>query len=192
MPDDLFQKVVDGARAGGVTEIEAIVSEETQALTRFANNAIHQNVAERTAQLSVRPVIEGRTARATPNRLDREGIRDVVAEAIAITRLNESDADLPPLAEPAPIDGMQRYFETTAQATPEDRAQAVAEAIRAVSGESQTAAGIYATDATRFSLYNSRGVTANYRETMARFSITAMAADSSGWAKPHPVPRPPP
>ena len=183
MPDDLFQQVVDAARALGVSEIEAIVSEETQALTRFANNTIHQNVAERSSQLSVRPVIDGRTARATTNRLDREGIRDVVAEAVAITRLNERDPDLPPLAEPAEIDGGQRYFEATAQATPEDRAQAVAEAIRAVSGEGQTVAGIYSTDATRYSLYNSRGASASYRETMARFSITAMAGDSSGWAK---------
>jgi predicted Zn-dependent protease len=183
MPDDLFQQVVDAARALGVGEIEAIVSEETQALTRFANNAIHQNVAERSTQLSVRPVIDGRTARATTNRLDREGIRDVVAEAVAITRLNERDPDLPPLAEPAQIDRVQRYFETTAQATPEDRAQAVAEAVRAVSGEGQTAAGIYSTDATRYSLHNSRGASASYRETMARFSITAMAGDSSGWAK---------
>jgi predicted Zn-dependent protease len=30
---------------------------------------------------------------------------------------------------------------------------------------------------------NSRGVNASYRETTARFSITAMAGDSSGWAK---------
>jgi predicted Zn-dependent protease len=181
--DDLFQQVVDAARALGVSEIEAIVSEETQALTRFANNAIHQNVSERSTQLSVRPVIDGRTARATTNRLDGEGIRDVVAEAIAITRLNERDADLPPLAEPAEIEGLQRYFETTAQATPEERAQAVAEAIRAVSGVGQTAAGIYSTGESRFALYNSRGVAASYRETMARFSVTAMAGDSSGWAK---------
>jgi predicted Zn-dependent protease len=183
MPDSLFQQVVDAARAFGVTEIEAIVSEETQSLTRFANNTIHQNVSERSTQLSVRPVIEGRTARATTNRLDRDGIRDVVAEAIAITRLNESDADLPSLAGPAEVPDLERYFEATAQATPEQRAQAVAEAIRAVSGEVQTAAGIYSTDATRFELFNSRGVSASYRESMARFSITAMAGDSSGWAK---------
>jgi predicted Zn-dependent protease len=183
MTDDLFQQVVEAARALGVTRIEAIVSEETQALTRFANNAIHQNVAERNTQLSVRPVIEGRTARATTNRLDRAGIRDVVAEAVAVTRLNESDADLLPMAEPAKVEDSQRYFETTAHATPEDRARAVADAIGEVAGAGQTAAGIYSTDATRFALYNSRGVAASYRETMARFSITAMAGDSSGWAK---------
>jgi len=183
MADSLFQQVVDAARALGVSEIEAIVSEETQSLTRFANNAIHQNVSERSTQLSVRPVIDGRTARATTNRLDRDGIRDVVAEAVAITRLNESDADLPPLAGPAEVPDLERYFEATGQATPDGRARAVAEAIREVSGEGQTAAGIYSTDATRFELYNSRGVSASYRESMARFSITAMAGDSSGWAK---------
>src|SRR5262249_12755245 len=39
------------------------------------------------------------------------------------------------------------------------------------------------TGETTFALFNSRGVAASHRETMARFSITAMAADSSGWAK---------
>ncbi len=183
MPDSLFEQVVDAARALGVTEIEAIVSEETQALTRFANNTIHQNVSERSTQLSVRPVIDGRTARATTNRLDRAGIRDVVAEAIAITRLTEPDADLLPLAEPEETAEVHRHFDSTAQATPQDRAQAVAGAIRVVESAGQTAAGIYSTDANEFRLYNSRGVAARYRETMARFSITAMAADSSGWAK---------
>src|SRR3954447_17964829 len=96
MRDSVFQQVVDAARSLGVTEIEAIVSTETQALTRFANNTIHQNVAERSSHLSVRPVIEGRTARASTNRLDAAGIRDVVAAAIAITRLTEAEPDLLP------------------------------------------------------------------------------------------------
>lgn len=181
---ELFQQVVDAARALGVTEIEAMVSEETQAITRFANNAIHQNVSERSTQLSVRPVIDRRTTRATTNRLDAAGIRNVVAEAIALTRLTESDPDLPPLAEPEDLPAeLPRYFENTAKATPEQRAQGVAEAIRVVAGEKQTAAGIYSTDTTNYALYNSRGVAATCRESMARFSITAMAGDSSGWAK---------
>jgi predicted Zn-dependent protease len=52
-----------------------------------------------------------------------------------------------------------------------------------VEAAGQTAAGIYSTGQSVFSLLNSRGVSARHRETMARFSITAMAADSSGWAK---------
>jgi predicted Zn-dependent protease len=182
-PETIFGQVVDAARALGVTEIEAIIADSDEALTRFANNAIHQNVAERTTHLSVRPVIDGRTARASTNRLSRNAIREVVAEAIAIAKLTEPDPDLPPLASPADYQRVERWFETTARATPEERARAVAEAIHAVEVDGQTAAGIYSTGESVFSLLNSRGVSARHRETMARFSITAMAADSSGWAK---------
>ena len=181
--ETVFGQVVDAARALGVTEIEAIVAASDEALTRFANNAIHQNVAERTTHLSVRPVIDGRTARASTNRLSRDAIREVVAEAIAIAKLTEPDDDLPPLAGPAEYQGVERWFEDTARATPEERARAVAETIRAVETAGQTAAGIYSTGESAFSLLNSRGVLARHTETMARFSITAMAADSSGWAK---------
>jgi predicted Zn-dependent protease len=183
MRDDIFGQVVRAARTQGVTEVETILASGNQALTRFANNAIHQNVAERTTHLSVRAVIDGRTARASTNRLDADSIRAVVEEAIALTRLTEPDAELLPLAEPAEYRPVARWCEPTAQTTPHERARAVAEAIHAVEAAGQTAAGIYSTDATQYALLNSRGVQAEYRETMARFSITAMAGDSSGWAK---------
>jgi PmbA protein len=179
----IFGQVVDAARARGVTEIEAIVAGSNEALTRFANNTIHQNVAERTTHLSVRPVMDGRTARASTNRLSGDAIREAVEEAIALARLTEPDPDLPPLAGPAEYQGVERRFEATARATPEERARVVAEAIRAVEAAGQTAAGIYSTGESVFALLNSRGVSAFYGETMARFSITAMDSDSSGWAK---------
>jgi predicted Zn-dependent protease len=184
MADDLFQQVVDAARAQGVTEVEAILTTDVQALTRFANNAISQNVAERSTHLSIRPVIDGRTARASTNRLDRESIRAAVSEAIAITRLTEPDTELLPLVErtSGPLT-VARHFPLTAQATPQHRAEAVAGAIQIVESQGQTAAGIYSTGETEFALFHSRGVNVSHRETMARFSITAMGADSSGWAK---------
>jgi PmbA protein len=181
----LFEQVVRVARTHGVGEIEVSVDSETQALTRFANNAIHQNVAERSTVLSVRPVIDGRTARAATNRVDGDSIGRVVEEAIALTRLSEPDSGLLPLAEPAGngAAAIERWHEPTSRATPEERARAVAAAIRVVESQGQTAAGIYSTGETELALFNTRGVAAMHRETMARFSITAMDADSSGWAK---------
>jgi PmbA protein len=179
----IFAQVVDAARGYGVRDMEAILAGETAALTRFANNAIHQNVSERSVHLSVRPVIGGRTARASTNRLDGESIRRVVEEAIAITRLTEPDPELPELAEGSDVPAEDRYFEGTARATPAERARGVAEAIGGVEEAGQTAAGIYSTGDAFFGVMNSRGVSAWHSETMARFSITAMAADSSGWAK---------
>src|SRR5215475_10615184 len=94
MPDSvLFDQIREAARSHGVAEIEAIIATEDQALTRFANNVIHQNVAERSTHVAVRPVIDGRTARASTSRVDPQGIRNVVGEAIAITRLSEPDPD---------------------------------------------------------------------------------------------------
>lgn len=183
MPNDVFGQVTAAARSRGVTEVEAIVATENQALTRFANNAISQNVAERSSHLSVRVSIDGRTARASTNRLDGDAIDAVVEQAIAITRLSEPDDELLPMAEPAPYESPRRHFAATARATPQERALAVAEAIRVVEDAGQTAAGIYSTGESTLSIFNSHGVSAHYRESLARFSITAMARDSSGWAK---------
>jgi predicted Zn-dependent protease len=181
--DRIFDIALEAAREQGVADLEVILSGEDAALTRFANNAIHQNVAERNAHISIRPVIGQRTARASTNRRDPDGIRATVAEAIAIARLTEADPELPPLADPAPVDPVDRRVEATAKATPDERARAVAEAIRIVEAAGQTAAGIYSTGEGFFGIRNSRGVSAWHSETMARFSITAMAPDSSGWAK---------
>jgi len=179
----IFDQVADAARALGIADAEAIIAAESSALTRFANNAIHQNVAERSGYLSVRVQIDGRTARATTNRLDDASIRQVVEESVALTKLQEPDpgrTGLPACPAPPPVN---RWHEPTAHVSPTGRAQAVAEAIRIVEETGQTAAGIYSTSEGVFALLNSNGVFAYYPESMAQFSITAMAVDSSGWAK---------
>jgi predicted Zn-dependent protease len=180
----IFDRVADAARALGMADAEAILTAESSALTRFANNAIHQNVAERSGQLSVRVQIDGRTARAATNRLDDASIRQVVAESVALTKLQDPDpAQLPMSRTGLPACPPARYHEPTAQVTPANRAQTVAEAIALVESAGQTAAGIYSTSESVSAILNTHGVFAYYPETMANFSITAMAADSSGWAK---------
>ena len=180
---EIFASAVAAARALGVRDLEAMVGAGTHALTRFANNTIHQNVAERSGYLSVRALIDGRTARATTNRLDRESIGRVVEQAIALARLQTPDPDLLPLAGAENYIEPNRYFDKTAAATPNARAQAVREAIGAVEGLSQTAAGIYSTGESVMAVLNTNGVFGYHNETMAQFSITALAKDSSGWAK---------
>ena len=178
-----FGDVQREARSCGIADVEALFAGHRDALTRFANNTIHQNVAEQARWLSVRVAIDQKTARATTNRFDRDSIRKTVEEAIALAKSVASDPDLLPLLEPEPVPEIQRYHQPTADASPEDRARAVAEAIRVIEGAGQTAAGIYSTGQTFEAIFNSRGVAAWHQETLAQFSITAMAEDSSGWAK---------
>ncbi|HWQ52809.1 MAG TPA: TldD/PmbA family protein [Bryobacteraceae bacterium] len=181
--ETVFALIADAARSLGIRDVEALVGAGTSALTRFANNAIHQNVAERNSFVSVRLQVEGRTARASTNRVDDASLRNVVEEAAAITRLQQPDPDLLPLAEAGAIPAVARSFAATARLTPGDRAQAVADAIAEVEAAGQTTAGIYSSGESVLALLNSRGVAAYHTETMAHFSITAMARDSSGWAK---------
>ena len=66
--EEIFGLVAAAARSEGVADVEAMLAVGVNALTRFANNTIHQNVSERGGQISVRAIIEGRTARANSNR----------------------------------------------------------------------------------------------------------------------------
>jgi PmbA protein len=180
---ELFGAVQQAAKSLGVSDIEALLGAHCAALTRFANNTIHQNVAEQDRWLSVRVAIEQRTARATTNRFDPDSIRGAVEQALALARSSAPNSDLLPLTEPSLISVTKRFDEDTAAATPAHRGEAVAEAIRIVESAGQTAAGIYSTGQSIEAILNSRGVSAWHAETMAQFSITAMAGDSSGWAK---------
>jgi PmbA protein len=180
---EIFEIVEKAARNRGVTDVEAIVVANAEALTRFANNTIHQNVAERSRHLSIRALIDRRTARASTNRLDDASIENTVARAVEITRSIGPDPDVLPLAAPAPIEPVERFFDATASCTPQQRAEIATGAIRLVESAGQTAAGIYSTEESVEAILNSNGVFAYHAGTMARFSITAMAADSSGWAK---------
>jgi PmbA protein len=180
---ELFESVQRAAQSFGVRDVEVLFAAHRGALTRFANNTIHQNVSEQGQWISVRVLFDQKTARATTNRFDADSIRSVVEQAIALTKSVAPDPDFLPLAEPTPIPEIPRFDSRTASANPMGRAQAVAQAIRVVEAAGQTAAGIYSTGQSIEAIFNSAGIAALHSETMAQFSITAMAEDSSGWAK---------
>ena len=183
MSNPLFTIAEAAARARGVRDIEVIFARSVSALTRFANNAIHQNVAENMHEISVRVHENHRTARASTNRLNRDSIEAAVEQAITLTRASNADETLPDLAEPADTPRFDRRFASTAATTPAMRAAGVADAIRIVEDAGQIAAGIFETGESEESIFNSRGLATEHAGTMAKFSITAMADGSSGWAK---------
>jgi len=164
-------------------ETEVEIGAVTDALTRFANNTIHQNVAEQSLVVSVRTVLDGRTARATTNKTDDDSLRRVVETSKSLARSQPRNPDLLPMPGPQKYEKVARYFESTAHATPADRARAVARVAVLAEKNKQTAAGIFSTGVTQSAIANTRGLFATHRQTRAEFSITILEADSSGWAK---------
>jgi len=170
-------------RYSDADEIELIVAGGASALTRFANNAIHQNVAEEGYMLSVRTAYGQRTARATTNKFDTESLKRVVAEASSIARQQHPDPELLPMPGPQERATVSRYFEPTEALTPQERATAVATAIRIAEKNGLNAAGTYSNGSGLFAVLNSRGLVAYYRGTQAECSITTTGPTSTGWAK---------
>ena len=164
-------------------ETEVHIDFVSDALTRFANNTIHQNVAERTLSVSVRTVFDGRTARATTNKTDDDSLRRAVAASAALAHSQPKNPDLLPMPGPQKYPRVARYFPATADATPQDRAVAVAKVTELAEQNKQTAAGIFSTGASLTAMANSNGLFASYRQSRAEFSITILERDSSGWAK---------
>ena len=187
---DIFARIRKYASAD---EVECLFYGGHSALTRFANNSIHQNVAEENYGVSLRTVFGGRTARATTNRFDDESLRDVVKASEALARVQEPDADLLPVPHAGgsalatqgrpPQSAPSRHFEQTAALTPAQRAEAVGQIVGIAQKKKLTAAGIFASSESVEGIINSRGLSQWHTQTSAEISITMLAADSSGWQK---------
>src|SRR5437762_1554122 len=78
-------------------DVEVLFYATNNALTRFANNVIHQNVAEDNVVASVRTAFDGRTARATTNKLDDDSLRRVVLASESLAKVQHPDPDLLPM-----------------------------------------------------------------------------------------------
>src|ERR1700730_180356 len=171
------------ANSIGVAETEVHVDETISALTRFANNAIHQNVAEHTVNVSVHTQVDQRTARATTNRTDEDSLRAAIEASLSLAHSQPKNPNLLPMPGKQRYRGVNRFVKQTAALTPEDRARAVRRACDLAIKKSQTAAGNFSSEQAQRSLGNSRGLFAAYRDTHAVFSITMQEDSAASWAK---------
>ncbi len=178
--EELFKKVLKYSTAD---ETEALMGSTSYSLTRFANNIIHQNVAEEGAYLSVRAVVDRRTARASTNKFDEVFIRQVCEAALELSRLQPPDPELLPMPGPQTSRPVNRFHEETAELSPRARAETVRKAIARAKKDGLTAAGIFSSGASASALFNSQGLRAYHDETLSEFSVTMMGETSSGWAK---------
>ena len=175
-------------------EVEVLFSGGRFALTRFANNTIHQNVAEENHVVSVRSVFGGRTARAFTNKFDDESLRQLVRSAESLAKVQHPDPDLLGMLSADEASGERsggvrstpepsRHFEQTAAVTPELRAEGVRKIVGVADRHKLTTAGVFSSAESFEGIFNSRGLTRWHTQTSAEVSITMLAADSSGWQK---------
>src|ERR1700691_2817359 len=188
---DIFDRI---NKLSSADEVEVLFSGGSFALTRFANNTIHQNVEDENHVVSVRTVFGGRTARASTNKFDDDSLRRVVESSEALAKVQHPDPDLLPMPDSREAAGRadegvrstqvpSRYFEQTAAITPQLRAAGVKKIVDVAQKHKLTTAGIFSRSESVEGIFNSRGVSDWHTQTLAEVSITMLGADSSGWQK---------
>jgi PmbA protein len=180
---EIADTVIRLGKTAGAQETEVHLDETLDALTRFANNAIHQNVAEHGLTVSVRTVLDGKTARVSTNKLDQDALRAAVESALSLAASQPKSPYLLPMPGKQRYTRVHRYIRATADLSAEDRARAVRRACDLAVKEGQVAAGIFVSGQMQSAVANSRGLFATHRQTRAEFSITMQQDPAASWAK---------
>ncbi|HWS84986.1 MAG TPA: TldD/PmbA family protein [Ktedonobacteraceae bacterium] len=177
----LLQKILSYSQAEQ-TEVAYLGTES--ALTRFATNHIHQNVAESNAELRVRAVVGQRIGVAATNRLDDESLRRVTEQALEIARVQPVNPEFHSLPAPQPISAAPGYSERTAQFTPEERARQVGIIVGLAKERGLESAGAFSTTVHSRAIANSLGIFAYEPRTEAEGHAVVMADErGSGYTQ---------
>jgi PmbA protein len=162
------------------TEVLFLAGEE--ALTRFANSYIHQNVAQGDASVSVRAVVNRRIGVAATNELSDDSLRRATEQALAIARLQIEDPDFHSLPGPAPVPQIESFSEQTALCSPEERAHRVGVVCQLAKDKGLRASGAFSTGWREIGVANSLGVHAHTASSEAQLTTVIMGETGSGYA----------
>jgi PmbA protein len=171
--------------ASKADQTEVIVMAGDEGLTRFASNAIHQNVTESALQVQVRAVIGKQIGVATGNDPSPGALKDLAARAYELACFvapNEEFVSLPgppptvPECDLAPVPA-------TVACGPEERAASVRELVQIAERYKLSAAGQVTTGQGATAVANSLGVESFYHKSSARVRVVMQGPDSSGFAE---------
>jgi predicted Zn-dependent protease len=168
----------------GADAVEVMVSASNDALTRYANSEIIQNTVKKELRANVKVVVGDRSASSATNQLDPEHLKGAAARALeaATASVPEDDAvGLPSPDEVGRAEGIFRWDEATADASPDTRAKAVNEILK-IAGDGN-AAGIYQTGGHCYAVFNSNGIDCYDAYSRANTTCLIDVGDSTGWGE---------
>lgn len=177
---ELAQRVVEDTPS---EQAECLVMGGARALTRFAGNRIHQNVAEYDVRASIRTVLDGRTGVASTNRLDEESLEACRNAALAGARVAPADPDFPGLPACGQSEPPDRRVASTIGFGPHERAVAAGAMIAQSEARGLSAAGKIEVSDTTVAVANSFGTAAAMSVADVAATVLSTGSDGgSGWA----------
>ncbi len=180
MTSEIADRAVALALDAGATQAEAVVIDGASALTRFANNELHQNVSEDGVTVNLRFIDGQRIGVASGNTIDDEALVRLARAAAEAARLQPEQEWFSSLPEPGPVPLAEGAFaRSTAEADPGLRAEAAAAVISAARGVGALAFGLAETSSETISVVNSLGVDVSEQRSRGRV-MTVMMGPGGG------------
>ena len=152
--------------------------------TRFAVNQVSTSGDNEDVSIRVRVTVGKKVGAASTNRLDDDGLRQVVQVAERIARLQPEDPELMAELGPQQYTAVDAFHNATAAAEPQQRADIVRKVTEASRAAGLSATGYLEVVTSASAIANSAGLFAYHRSTDCAFTTTVRTADGagSGWA----------
>lgn len=166
-------------------QTEVSLVNHDQALTRFANNYIHQNVSESDSSVSIRVAFGRKIGTASTNSLDLGEIKDTIAWAEKIAQFQKENDDFVsfPKAKQTAYKSLKTYDTRTTEFSAKDRAEAVKNIVKVAEDNSLNSFGSVSNGVAEICIGNSLGVLA-YALAGDIFCNIVMSGDNStGYAQ---------
>jgi len=178
----LLQRLMGFSKA---ERVQVSVNSSIRANTRFAANQLSTSGSVQNTGVVIQSWFGARHAVTTTNDLSEASLRRAVESSEALARLAPEDPEDMPLLGPQTYLPVHAYFDSTANLSPADRAQAAMSALAQTRSSSDLmAAGFIVTGGTAAALANSAGLFAYHANTGANYTLTVRTSDGtgSGWA----------
>ena len=173
----LLTKVLSYSKAD---ECEVNLSGEKRGNIRYARNEVSTSGAKANQNLGVQSSFGKKVGTATIDEFDDASLEKVVRRAEELARLAPENPEYVSILGPQTYLKSNGYFASTANITPDVRAEAVAKSLELTRAANLIAAGFMEDYHGYQAMMNSKGLFAYYPDTNVNFSLTVRTEDGKG------------
>lgn len=174
----LLQKVLSYSKAD---ECEVNLTGEQRGNLRYARNEVSTSGSLINQNLQVQSAFGKKVGVATIDEFSEESLKKVVQRAEELARLAPENPEYMGILGPQKYSAASKgYFESTAAASPDTRANAVLKSLELTRNQKLTAAGFLEDQKGYSAMMNSKGLFAYYPSTSVNFSLTVRTDDGTG------------
>lgn len=173
----LLKKVLSYSKAD---ECEVNLNGSDNGNIRYARNSVSTSGGISQNSLVVSSAFGKKSGVATINEFDEESLKKVVSRSEELAKLAPENPEYVPFLGPQTYPDSPTFVQATANISPKDRADAVAESLKISKDNKLTAAG-FLENSTGFSaIMNSKGLFAYNTATKVNFNVTLRTDDGKG------------